>query len=533
MHKVKENFLVQAVVLAVGGIVCKIIGAVYRIPLTNALGAEGIGLYQMVYAVYSLFIVLSCGGLTSAVSRLVAEDRANGLSGRRHVKVGFILSLIAAFIAATFLMAMNFEIGKLQGNADCSAGYLIIAPGIIFVSVSSVMKGYFQGRLNMVPTTVSNLIEQIIKLGLGLGLAFYLVKQNIRYALYGTLLAVTASEFVAILFLSISYLVVRSKERKSMHGNSLRNDVKYQKGEIKKFLGVVVPFTFLSIVLPLSSLIDSFLIVNLLKTNASAAEATAMYGIYSGQVTTLINMPIMILLSLAASIVPSMSKEREQRNLDGILLKTRLSVKLCLLIGIPVMILFMFFNYEIMALLYPRLGEAAIKTGASLIVVMAPSIIAMSLAEIFGAILSALDKVYDSALSMLIGVVIKTVIIVTLTSTLGIMAAAIGSLMLSVTALIINSTLIIKQIGYRKEMIRGVGIITFGSALIALISLLNKIIFVNIYLQLILSVVLGGIIYFFIITAFDVFTMDETQSLPMSGFLIKTRNRLRFWDGEV
>ena len=113
------------------------------------------------------------------------------------------------------------------------------------------------------------------------------------------------------------------------------------------------------------------------------------------------------------------------------------------------------------------------------------------------------------------------------------MAAAIGSLLLSVTALTINSVLLTKQIGYRKEMIKGIGIIMFGSAVIALISLLNKLIFVNIYLQVALSVLIGGTVYFFLITAFDVFTTDETKSLPMSGFLIKTRNRLRFWDGEV
>ncbi|MGN1097204.1 MAG: oligosaccharide flippase family protein [Christensenellales bacterium] len=533
MHKIKENFLAQAIVLAVGGIVCKIIGAVYRIPLTNALGAEGIGLYQMVYAVYALFIVLSCGGMTSAVSRLVAEDLANGLSGRRHVRIGIIISIATASLAAVLLTLLNSQIGLLQGNSDCSTGYLIIAPSIIFVSVSSVIKGYFQGKLNMLPTTVSNLIEQILKLGLGLGLAFYLVKINLKYALYGTLFAVAASELIAMIFLSIAYLTVRRRERKLMHKNSLRNDVKYQKGELKKFWGVVIPFTFLSVVLPLSSMIDSFLIVNLLKANAGVAEATALYGIYSGQVTTLINMPIMVLISLAASIVPSVSKERELLNLDGILLKTRLSVKLCLLIGIPVMVFFMFYNYEVMSILYPKLGEAAIKTGASLIVVMSPCLIATSLAEIIGAILSALDKIYDSALSMLLGVTLKTAIIFTMTATLGIMAAAIGSLLLSVTALTINSVLLTKQIGYRKEMIKGIGIIMFGSAVIALISLLNKLIFVNIYLQVALSVLIGGTVYFFLITAFDVFTTDETKSLPMSGFLIKTRNRLRFWDGEV
>ena len=134
---------------------------------------------------------------------------------------------------------------------------------------------------------------------------------------------------------------------------------------------------------------------------------------------------------------------------------------------------------------------------------------------------------------MLFGVMIKTLIVLTATASIGIMAAAIGSLALSIVALIINSAILIRQTGYRRESIRGVGLIMLGSVFIALISLLNKMIFVNIYLQLALSVVVGGMTYFFMVTALDVFTVDETKSLPMSKFLLKTRSRLRFWDGEA
>lgn len=533
MHKIKENFATGAIVLAVGGIICKVLGAVYRIPLTNALGAEGIGLYQLVYAVYAVFIVLSSGGITPAVSRLVAEDLAVGLSGRRHVKVGVIVSALASLIAAIMLLILNGNIAKLQGNADSSLGYMIIAPSVFFVGLSSVMKGYFQGRLNMFPTTISNLVEQIVKIGLGLGLAFYLFKTDVLYALYGTLLAVTVSEFLSCVYLVVSFLIDRRKTRKQLSANSLRTDERYKNGELKKFLTTALPFAFLAIALPMSSFIDSFMIVNLLKRGMTVQMATANYGVFSGQVTTLVNMPIMVLLSLAVAIVPSVSKGRAERDLDGVLLKTKLSIKLCLLIGAPIALFMLVFSREIMAILYPRLDSAALGLGSSLLVIMSPSIVTMSLAEVLGAINSALDKTYYSALSMLLGVAVKTLIVLTTTFKLGIMAAAIGNLALSVVALMINGLILTRQIGYRRETIKGIGLIMLGSVFIALISLLNKMIFVNIYLQLALSVVVGGMTYFFIVTALDVFTVDETNSLPMSKFLLKTRSRLRFWDGEA
>ncbi len=364
-----------------------------------------------------------------------------------------------------------------------------------------------------------------------MGLAFYLVKTDVLYALYGTLLAVTVSEFLSCVYLVVSFLIDRRKTRKQLSANSLRTDERYKNGELKKFLTTALPFAFLAIALPMSSFIDSFMIVNLLKRGMTVQMATANYGVFSGQVTTLVNMPIMVLLSLAVAIVPSVSKGRAERDLDGVLLKTKLSIKLCLLIGAPIALFMLVFSREI--ILYPRLDSAALGLGSSLLVIMSPSIVTMSLAEVLGAINSALDKTYYSALSMLLGVAVKTLIVLTTTFKLGIMAAAIGNLALSVVALMINGLILTRQIGYRRETIKGIGLIMLGSVFIALISLLNKMIFVNIYLQLALSVVVGGMTYFFIVTALDVFTVDETNSLPMSKFLLKTRSRLRFWDGEA
>ncbi len=565
----KSSFSKSALIIAAGGILCKIIGAIYRIPLTNALGSEGIGLYQLVYSVYALFVVIVTGGITQAISRLVAEGDT------KCVKNAFWFCFALSLLMTVVLVLLNKTFAYMQGSKLLGMCYFIIAPSVFFVGISSVFKGYFYGKMKMGPPTVCSLIEQTVKLVLGLTLAFALIERGIDYALYGALLAVTASEILSFVYVAIAYLVTKGKEKKDFKANSIKEGNSCRKDKIKRadsqnkqakravsaavssgvavtdaglnsqseavyasgvetddktanplgFLKIAFPFALIALLLPLSGFSDSFMIVAL-------TGSKSLYGVYSGSVTTLINMPIMILLSLAVAVVPSVSKERAQRDVNGILLKTRLSIKLCLLIGVPAALLMLIFSQEILKIIFPVLTVSELEAGANLLRIMSLSVVLSSMAQIAGSILGALDKTRVYVLAMICGIAVKTALLLILSRYISILAAGVASVSLSLVTLVINLIYLTRYLSLDK-LDKSIAYILVSSLIIALSCLSFKYIFVNIYVAFGVALAFSLLLYPALIAAFDVLSKEETQSLPMSGFLLKFKRKIRFWDKEV
>lgn len=565
----KSSFGKSALIIAAGGILCKIIGAIYRIPLTNALGSEGIGLYQLVYSVYALFVVIVTGGITQAISRLVAEGDT------KCVKNAFWFCFALSLLMTVVLVLLNKTFAYMQGSKLLGMCYFIIAPSVFFVGISSVFKGYFYGKMKMGPPTVCSLIEQTVKLVLGLTLAFALIERGIDYALYGALLAVTASEILSFVYVAIAYLVTKGKEKKDLKANSIKEGNSCRKDKIKRadsqnkqakravssavssgvavtdaglnsqseavyasgvetddktanplgFLKIAFPFALIALLLPLSGFSDSFMIVAL-------TGSKSLYGVYSGSVTTLINMPIMILLSLAVAVVPSVSKERAQRDVNGILLKTRLSIKLCLLIGVPAALLMLIFSQEILKIIFPVLTVSELEAGANLLRIMSLSVVLSSMAQIAGSILGALDKTRVYVLAMICGIAVKTALLLILSRYISILAAGVASVSLSLVTLVINLIYLTRYLSLDK-LDKSIAYILVSSLIIALSCLSFKYIFANIYVAFGVALAFSLLLYPALIAAFDVLSKEETQSLPMSGFLLKYKRKIRFWDKEV
>lgn len=565
----KSSFGKSALIIAAGGILCKIIGAIYRIPLTNALGSEGIGLYQLVYSVYALFVVIVTGGITQAISRLVAEGDT------KCVKNAFWFCFALSLLMTVVLVLLNKTFAYMQGSKLLGMCYFIIAPSVFFVGISSVFKGYFYGKMKMGPPTVCSLIEQTVKLVLGLTLAFALIERGIDYALYGALLAVTSSEILSFVYVAIAYLVTKGKEKKDFKANSIKEGNSCLKDKIKRadsqnkqakravsaavssgvaltdaglnsqseavyasgvetddktanplgFLKIAFPFALIALLLPLSGFSDSFMIVAL-------TGSKSLYGVYSGSVTTLINMPIMILLSLAVAVVPSVSKERAQRDVNGILLKTRLSIKLCLLIGVPAALLMLIFSQEILKIIFPVLTVSELEAGANLLRIMSLSVVLSSMAQIAGSILGALDKTRVYVLAMICGIAVKTALLLILSRYISILAAGVASVSLSLVTLVINLIYLTRYLSLDK-LDKSIAYILVSSLIIALSCLSFKYIFANIYVAFGVALAFSLLLYPALIAAFDVLSKEETQSLPMSGFLLKYKRKIRFWDKEV
>ncbi len=513
----------SAMVLATGTVIAKIIGALYRIPLTNVLGAEGMGMYQLVFPVFALFMVLSSAGIPTALSRIVAEKRVVGEGVKRYLFVALgVLGLLSA-ISTILVLTLARPLAQWQGNGSVFRGFQVIAPAIFFVGIIAGLRGWFQGEMYMIPTSVSNVIEQVVKLAVGLGLSIYLKQYGVIWGVVGALVGVTVSEIVATIYLVVIYLI---RERKNKVNDKI---LQFDKKEGMRMLKIAFPIAIVAILTPLSNFFDSLIVVNVLKWRGIATGiATAEYGLLSGPVTSLVNMPVVLIMSLAVAIVPSVSVSRAERDIDSILFKSKLSLKLAYTVGIPSAVFMMVFSEEIISLLYSSLDERAVFVASNLLIVTAPNIVIMSVMQIYISLLQALDKTISAVKSLFVAVFVKAVLSVILVKTIGIIGAGVSMLAMGVVGLALSNVYFLRLTSLRLNV--QVGFSLLSGIVSALSIIVPKVYIVNDILALFVGFVLCYIIYFFLSTLFGVLDKEEFHSLPMGKVFEKLHRIIRFWE---
>jgi stage V sporulation protein B len=519
----KSKLMTGAMVLALSGVAAKILGALYRIPLTNILGAEGMGMYQLVFPIYALFLSMSTSGLPTALSRLVAEKKISGQDSKKYLIATGIMILSFCTAAAALVALLSGVIARTQGNAQTAVGYLIIAPAIVIVGGIAVLRGWFQGNFNMVPTAVSNIIEQVAKLALGLTLSILLLPYGVTYAVYGTLIGVTLSEVAAFLYLFILYLV---RERKSPKEKLLPGREEY-----KNLRKIALPISMIALLLPLSQFIDSFLIVNILKyRGVPVSVSTAQYGLLSGPVASLINLPIVIMLSIAIAIVPNIAAERVSRDIHGILRKSALSVKMTYLVGIPSALFFIIFSRQILSALYPGLGEAELNLAVTMLAISAASVIFFSAMQVYSSLLQALDKTKLPLRNIALAVAIKVVATVFLTRYFGVLGSACASVLLSFFGYILNMASFRNYLGTDFKLLKNVSLILLSGVIMALAGYFVSMVSQNVYVALVAGFLVCAAVYGFMVIAANIIDDSEAGSLPLGKLIVRMRKAFRFWE---
>lgn len=383
----RHSFIISAIILTAGGFFAKAIGALYKIPLTNILGSNGIGLYYLVFPVYSLIITLCSGGISIAVATEVAKCRKlrHRFNEQMILQVSIVISFFLSLILSVLTIIMSRYLAEAQGNVNAKIGYIAIAPAIILSTLIATMRGYFQGIENMVPTTVSLIIEQVVKLTLGLILAHKLSIYGVNYAVLGAILGVTLSEVVAVIIIVINFLVykgqldfnyrklIAKKKRKLKPSGVSKSEKFYKKTKIsvlkfypskdrkrysiieatRRVIKVAFPSTLSAMILPIATLVDSFLIINtLVDSGVSTITSTALYGIYGGVVQSLISIPIIIISAIATALVPSLSGLIAHNDTSEITNRVNFFIKITWVVSMLAFVLIFVFADGILRFLY-------------------------------------------------------------------------------------------------------------------------------------------------------------------------------------
>ncbi|WP_438847695.1 putative polysaccharide biosynthesis protein [Anaerocaecibacter muris] len=430
-----RSFGKSAVALAAIGIISKLIGALYRVPLTNIVGAEGMGLYQMVFPLYTVLLAFCGGGITSAVSRVVAKYTAigNDEAAQRTLKVA-ILPLIAVSVVSTAAVALlRNVISGLQGNSEAGIAYLAICPSLLFAGGISVLRGYFQGKAFMLPSGVSQLVEQVVKLALGLYLSRLLLPYGVKYAVAGALAGVTASELFALIYLAVRFWIAARKRVRYVAVGSLVAETSAEfsaprpvtdKMLLKELYSFALSVTLGSLVLPITQMIDSVLVINLLMhSGATRASATALFGLFVGPVGTLINMPTVVALSVAIAFLPTITSAVERGGDPSAV--TRTAAKWIMLFVIPVTAAFMIFPDSVCSALYSRgLTAEQLQTVARLLRVQAIGVFYIGVLQLATTVLQGHNNAHRPVINLVVGACVKVGLTPLLVRAFGIIGAA-------------------------------------------------------------------------------------------------------------
>jgi stage V sporulation protein B len=536
----KKNFLYGAMLLTISAVISKILGAVYRIPLTNLIGSEGIGIYQMIFPVYALLLVVSSSGIPVFVSRLVSSE----VSLKRNENLSFIfrralfLSAIISLVSSLLVFFLAKQLASLQGNTFATLGFMAVSPAIVLGSLVAVFRGYFEGLQNMKPTAISEVIEQVAKVGLGLLLAFFLYPSGLEYGVMGAVLGIALGEIVSLFVVFMMYVFhnKKLKQNKSDEVKStvilLENKKQAQKDnttfvvfEKKQFLKRMffesLPITFGATIVPLTLFLDSILMVNLL-TNVgfSTTTATRLFGLQAGVVGSLIHLPIIISVALSTALLPNIVAANTVKNTQEISKKSSFSIKLVWFIAFACFLGYLLLSKNIAQFLYrDGLDNALIdemQIVINLITMSAISIVYHSLLRIFTSLLHAINKSSVVAKNLLIASIVKIGLTVLLVSIPSIniygasIASTIGYLVGCTISLLSVKKRIVTQFSWQQFFMAP---FVSGAIMVAIILLCQNLL-VNVFPSLmvtIVSIVTAGVGYLLGLFLFKGFLKEELQ----------------------
>lgn len=423
----KQSLIKGAMILSIGIFISRIIGLLYRIPITNILGDDGNAIYGVAYTIYTSILALTAIAIPGALSKLVAEREAVGAHKDAHrvYKIALTYSVICALILATLMwIGADWISNTFFPALDAAMPIRALAPAVVIATAMAAIRGYFQGMNNMTPTAVSQIVEQIFNVIFSVMLAYAFVGISLTAGATGSTLGTGIGALAGLVVLIAMY---HSKRRQRQKRIAQSKEYAYETtGSIlKKILIMMVPMMITTSVFSVMTFIDQTMITNLLphsidylKTNElmhfvpiqnaqnieTEGIVNQLLGQFSFQYTTFINIPVSLILQLGAAAVPAIAAAAAVGNYKDIRKKVKLIFKVGLLVAAPSSVAFILFGEPIMELLLKN------PTGGKLLSAGAVGLIFITLAQLSAGILQGMGKPQIPTINAIIACCIKVII---------------------------------------------------------------------------------------------------------------------------
>jgi stage V sporulation protein B len=338
----KRTFVYGATILLGANLLNRILGFAYQYLIMTHIGGEAYGLFNMVFPLYMLALVLTTAGIPLAIAKMVAEEVSLGRThqARSIFRLAFwLLTVSGAVVSSVLYVLTPYLAHRVFPDPRVLTIFQICTPAIFIVSISSVFRGYFQGLQNMIPTAVSQICEQIVRVSVGFMTAMYLLNEGVEWAAAGLAVGMLAGEAVGLLVIIFYY---QRAHIKPTEGASSR----YSARQILNHLWCLAyPVTVGRLFSTGLSALDAMLIPQCLcVAGYTAREATTLFGQLGGSAFTLLTFPSVFTFALATSLVPSISEAAAQRQFQIVRTRSAEAIRLTVLIGIPCLIILFYFS---------------------------------------------------------------------------------------------------------------------------------------------------------------------------------------------
>ena len=482
MSKNKTNFLVQGSILAVAGILVRVIGIIYRVPVQNILGQEGTTYYGAAYDVYSLFLLISSMSMPLAVSKIVSMKLAKNQI--KNAYRAFIGALVVGFAIGLVVSGVIFYgaefFAEMWGYPSAVYAIKVLAPVLLIMSVLGVLRGFFQGMGTMMPTAISQILEQVANAIVSIVGAMFLFKlgrdagQSAALGAAGSTLGTLVGAVVAFLFLVIVYMMYVPVLRRQLSRNKMVEPEPY-KDLSKELMLTILPVLLSTTVYNFSSILDSGVFGNICSRVFDMAEKeySALYGIYSGSYKLLTTAPIAIASALSSAIVPSIIRSLTAGDKRTTIKKIESSMRLTMIIAIPAGMGLSVLGGPILKLLF-RIEPEYMDYASKLMILSVVTVIVFAMSTISNAVLQGINRMKTPIFNALIGMIIHYIALVLMLIVFkpNLYAVVIGDIIFGLAVCILNSISIYKYIGYKQEIFKTfilpliasaiMGAITFG-----------------------------------------------------------------------
>ena len=404
------GFMSGVLVLSLSTFAVKIIGLAYKIPMLDLLGAEGMGYFNSAYEIYALLCIIATAGLPIALSMLVSVNMERGdlFAVKRVYRGAMLLFALIGTIGGAFMFAFADEMAMFIENPQAAPCIRAIAPALLCVCISSAVRGYFQGLGNMTPTAISQLIEAVGKLTLGV--LFAALANNAGYdipnaAAFGILGLSVGTLISAIYLLILKMLRDRGGET---HMESLACKASSDKEHgIGELIRLAIPITLSSTVLGVTRIADMALIMRRLQDiGYSAAGANVIYGSYTTLAVPIFNLLPSLITPLALAVVPRLSAALLREQEEGAEDIASVALRISVLFSMPASVAIAVYSKQMLGILFAGEGDA-IAIAAPLLSALGASVLFSCLITTTNAILQAYGKANVAMISMSIGAALK------------------------------------------------------------------------------------------------------------------------------
>ncbi len=522
-----KKFFSGVILLSAANVIVKAIGLLFKIPLQHVIGDEGMGYFNSAYTIYTWLYMLATAGIPVAISIVVSENRAkkNGTQIKRVFRVSVALLAVIGLLASGIMLVFAKPFASLIGAVGSYHCIIAVAPTLLFISVSGAIRGYFQGYQNMGPTALSQVLEALGKLLVGLLLARWASDNGLplpeiaAYAGFGITVGAAAGMF------SLIFAKCCLKKERVFETENTGNG----RGKILgRLANIAVPVTVSSSVMSLTNLIDLGVVVNRLESiGYSESAAMAVYGNYTTLVVPMFNLPPILIYPIAYSIVPVISETAARAEGEKIRKILVAAIKLTAVIALPCSIGLAFMAYPILSVLF---SPSSAELGAPMLVLLSPAVFFMCILAVTNSALQALGKVRLPIISMLFGAAVKIAVSYLLTGhpDVGIYGTPIGTFACYLAAAAVNLFYLIKETGTDL----GVKKMYIKPLIAALVSCLSAVfVYSRVPLDdkyaLVLSVCAAVIVYFVTVFALGGVSESEIALLPKNQKIISFMKKIK------